>query len=95
MLLRCGLEFDRKYNILHDLRTSTPFEEKSSDYFKDLHKLKPLTNFDVNLTSLPGRIMDQTFNPSDTKGFGTTSDTKGGWVTTPPLLSHNSLDLGT
>ena len=56
----------------------------------------------------------QTFNPSDTKGFGTISDTKGfgttripkvlephriprggggGWA--DPLLSHNSLDLGT
>ena len=44
-----------KYNILHDFRTSTPFKEKSFDYFKDLHKLKLLT-FDANLTSSPGII---------------------------------------
>ena len=28
-----------KYHILHDVRTSNPFNEKSSDHFKDLHKL--------------------------------------------------------
>ena len=33
-------------------------------------------------------------NPSDTKGFGTTSDTKGGGGATP-LLSHSSPVLGT
>ena len=35
-------------------------------------------------------------NPSNTKGFGTTSDTKGGGGGRgpTPLLSHNSLDLG-
>ena len=44
-----------KYHILHDFRISTPFEEKSSDHFKDLHKLKLLTNFDVDLISSPGR----------------------------------------
>ena len=27
-----------KYHVLHDFVTSTPFEEKSSDHFKDLHK---------------------------------------------------------
>ena len=37
-------------------------------------------------------VQSQHLNPSDTKGFGTTSDTKGGAT---PLLSHNSLDLGT
>ena len=31
------------------LRTSTPFKEIFSDHFKDLHKLKLLRNFDVNL----------------------------------------------
>ena len=46
-----GLEFDMKDYILHDAGTSTPFEKKSSDHFKDFHKLKHLTNFDVNLTS--------------------------------------------
>ena len=40
-----------KYHILHDFRTSTPIKEKSPDHFKDLHELKLLTNFDVNLTS--------------------------------------------
>ena len=38
-----------KYYILHDFKTSTLFKEKSSDDFKDVHKL--LANFDVNLTS--------------------------------------------
>ena len=38
-----------KYYILHDFKTSTLFKEKSSDNFKDVHKL--LANFDVNLTS--------------------------------------------
>ena len=52
--LRSGLEFTTKYHILHDFRTSTPFEETSSDHFKDLCKLKLLTNFDVNLTSFLG-----------------------------------------
>ena len=44
------------YHILHDVRISTPFKEKPSDDFKDLHKLKLLTNFDVNLTSSPGSV---------------------------------------
>ena len=51
-----GLEFDMKYDILQDFRPSTPFKEKFSDYFKDLHKLKLLTNFDFNLTSLLGEV---------------------------------------
>ena len=45
-----------KYHILHDFRTSAPFKGKSSDCFKDLHKLKLLTEFYVNLTSLPGEL---------------------------------------
>ena len=28
-------------------------EEKSSDHFKDVHRLKLMTNFDVYLTSSP------------------------------------------
>ena len=42
-----------KYHILHDFRTSSLFYGKSSDRFKDRHKLKLLTNFDVktDLTS--------------------------------------------
>ena len=47
-----------KYHILHDFRTSTPYMEKSSDHFKDLHKLKLLTNLDINLTSSPGGVMN-------------------------------------
>ena len=30
-----GLEFDMKYHILHDFKTTSPFKEKSSDHFKD------------------------------------------------------------
>ena len=58
-----GLEFDKKCQILHNFITSTPFKEKSSDRFKDLHKLKLLTNFDVNLTSFLGelRITDYSY----------------------------------
>ena len=47
-----------KYHILHDLRTSTPFKEKSSDHFKDLHKMELLTHFDINLTSFLGGVMN-------------------------------------
>ena len=43
-----------KYHILHVFRTSTVFEGKSSDYFKDLNKLKLLINFDVNMPFLRG-----------------------------------------
>ena len=39
---------------------------------------------------------NQNINSSDTKGFGTTSDTQGGGGVGPiPLLSRNSLDVGT
>ena len=47
-----------KYHILHDFRTSTSFKEKPSDYFKDLRKLELLANFDVNLTSFLGGVMN-------------------------------------
>ena len=33
-------------------------KEKSSDHLKDLHKVKLLTNFGVNLMSSPGGIMN-------------------------------------
>ena len=46
-----GLEFDMICHILHGFRASTPFKEESSDHFKDLHKPKLQTNFDVSLTS--------------------------------------------
>ena len=51
-----------KYQILHDFRTSTPFEEKSSDRFKDLHKLNLLTNFDLSLTSSARGVMNNVLN---------------------------------
>ena len=51
-----------KYNILHDFRIPIPFKEKSSDHFKDLHKLKRLKYFDVHLTSFLGRVIDYVLN---------------------------------
>ena len=47
-----------KYHVLHDFITSIPFEEKSSDHFKDLHKMELLTNFDINLTSFLEGVMN-------------------------------------
>ena len=55
---RSGSEFDIKYHSLHDFITSTPFDEKSSDHFKDLHKMEFLTNFDISLTSFLGGVMN-------------------------------------
>ena len=40
---------------MHNFRAFTPFREKSSDY-------KLLTNFHVNLTSLPGRVISNVSN---------------------------------
>ena len=51
-----------KYHILHDFGTSTPFKEKSSHHFKDLHKLKLLTNFVGNLTSSLGGVIYYVLN---------------------------------
>ena len=51
-----------KYHILHDFITSTPFKEKSCDYFKDRHKFQLVTNLEVNLTSSPGGVINQTCN---------------------------------
>ena len=45
-----------KYHVLHDFITSTPSEEKSSDHFKDLHKMEHLINFDISLTPFLGLI---------------------------------------
>ena len=47
-----------KYHILHHFRISILFKEKSSDNFKDLHKMELLTNFDVNLMSFLGGVMN-------------------------------------
>ena len=44
-----------KYYILHVFRASTPFiEKKSSGHFKDFHKMKLFTNFNVNMTLSQG-----------------------------------------
>ena len=51
-----------KYQVLHDFITSTPFEEKSSDHFKDLHKMELLTNFYISLTSFLVGVMNLRFN---------------------------------
>ena len=47
-----------KYHVLRDFITCTFFEEKSSDHFKDLHRMKLLTNFDISLTSFLGGDMN-------------------------------------
>ena len=47
-----------KYHVLRDFMSSTPFEEKSSDHFKDLHKMELLTNFYICLTSFLGGVMN-------------------------------------
>ena len=39
-------------------RPLDPFEDKSSDHFQDRHTLKLHTNFDFNLTSLLGGVMN-------------------------------------
>ena len=53
-----------KYHTLHSFRTPTPFREKFSDHFKDLPKLKLLTDFDISLTSFLGAVINYllTFN---------------------------------
>ena len=51
-----------KYQVLHVFRASTTFKKKSSDHFKDLHKLKLLTNFDVNITSFLGGVSNYVLN---------------------------------
>ena len=40
-----GLEFDTKYHILHDFRTFTSSEEKTSYHYKSLHKPEPPDKF--------------------------------------------------
>ena len=49
---------------MHNIGTSFPFKENSSDQLNNLNKLKLLTNFDVNLTSFLGEEMN---NVSDVK----------------------------
>ena len=51
-----------KYNILHVFGTFTPFNKKPSRLFKDLHKLKLLTNFGLNLTTSLGEVANTVFN---------------------------------
>ena len=45
-------------HILHNFRTSAAFKDEPSDQFKDLHKLKPLTNFYINLTLFQGGVIN-------------------------------------
>ena len=47
-----------KCRVLHGFITFTPFQEKSSDHFKDLHKMELLTKFDISLTSFLGGVMN-------------------------------------
>ena len=49
-------------HILHGFRTSTPFKEQSSVHLKDLHNLKLLTNFDANLSSFVGGLINYVLN---------------------------------
>ena len=51
-----------KYHIFQVFRISTPLKEKSSGHFKDVHKLKLLTNFDVVLTSFLGVVINYMLN---------------------------------
>ena len=48
--------------FLHNFGTSSKFEEKSSDHFKDLYKVKLLTDFDSYLTSVVEGAMNNVFN---------------------------------
>ena len=50
------------YHILHVFRTSTEFIKKSPDHFKDIYKLKLLTSFDVNMTSLLKEVPNYVLN---------------------------------
>ena len=52
------MKADMKYHVLHDFITFTPFEEKSSDHFKDFHRMQLLINFDISLTSFLGGVMN-------------------------------------
>ena len=45
-----------KHHVLHVFRASTAFKRKSSDHFKDIYRLKLLTNFGVNMTSFLGGV---------------------------------------
>ena len=50
-----------KYHNLHDLKTFTLFNGKSSSHFKELYGLKLLTN-DVNLTSFLEGVINYVLN---------------------------------
>ena len=51
-----------EHYILHSLKTSASFKEKSSGQFKGLHKLTFQTDFDVNLTTSLGGETNTVFN---------------------------------
>ena len=56
-----GSFFIIKYYILHAF-TQLPLHLKKNPDFKHHHKLMFLTNFDVNLTTSPGGVMNPVFN---------------------------------
>ena len=51
-----------KYHILQVFKISIEFVKKSSDHFKDIYKLKLLTNFDVNMTSFLNGVPNYILN---------------------------------
>ena len=51
-----------KHHIMHAFGISTPCEKKSTDHFKDLHKLKLQANFGVNLTLSLGGVINYMLN---------------------------------
>ena len=67
-----------KNPILDDSRTFARLKEKSFEHFKDLYKVKILTNFAVSLTSSPGGAKNLAFNtllitpPRNEVGFTST-----------------------
>ena len=51
-----------KYHVLYVFITSTALKEKSSDHFKDIYKMKLVTNFDVNMMSFLGGVPNYVIN---------------------------------
>ena len=47
-----------KCHILCDFRTSNLCKEKSFEHFRNIHKLKLLTNFDDNQASFLGEVLN-------------------------------------
>ena len=72
--LKSETKCDIKYHTLHDFGTSIPFTETPSDHFKDLYKLKLLTNSGVNLISYLRGVMDNVLHIKFVTLLGMTSD---------------------